>query len=149
MVFGALIAVQAQASHSLLEITASSARRGASGSFLIVLKPAAVAAGLVALQLELSVGTGITIETGDIMAGSAAESAQKKITCAARQAQFMCILAGDKKTLPAGTIMVVRYKASPRAHPGAVEVRITNATGTSADSKPLDVGNAKAAITIE
>jgi hypothetical protein len=112
-----------------------------------VLKPGGT--GLVALQWELSAGPGITLETGDIMAGSAAESSQKTITCTARQTKFVCILAGGQKTLPAGTITVVRYKVSARAHAGIVDVRIENATAVSADLKRIDIGSAKAAITVE
>jgi len=145
---GAFLPTFAQGANPSLEISASTARRGASGSFLITLKPP-VGGGVVALQWQLSVGAGVTIDTGDIMAGSAAESAQKSLTCAARERAYVCILAGGQKSLPAGTIAVVRYKVGAQAHVGAVTVRIERAVGTSADAKRVEIGSAEAAITIQ
>ena len=145
---GAPLLTFAQGPNPLLEISASTARRGASGSFLITFKPAA-AGGIVALQWQLTVGAGVTIDVGDIMVGSAAESAQKSLTCAARERGYACILAGVQKSLPAGTIAVVRYKVGAQAHVGAATVRIEHAVGTSADAKTVEIGSAEAAITIQ
>jgi hypothetical protein len=145
---GASLPAFAQGPNPLLEISASTARRGASGSFLITLKPAA-AGGIVALQWQLTVGAGVTVDIGDIMAGSAAESAQKSLTCAARERAYVCILAGGQKNLPAGTIAVIRYKVSAQARVGAATVRIEHAVGTSADTKRVEIGSAEAAITIQ
>jgi hypothetical protein len=145
---GAALPVHAQAPNLLLEISASTARRGASGSFLISLKPPA-GSSIVALQWQLTVGAGVTIDMGDIMAGSAAESGQKSLTCAARDKAYVCILAGGQKSLPSGTIAVIRYKVGAQAHAGTATVRIEHAVGTSADSKMVEIGNAEAAITIQ
>ena len=54
----------------------------------------------------------------DIIAGSAAESGQKALTCravgdakeAGKSAVYACILAGGQKPIPNGPIAIVRYR---------------------------------------
>jgi hypothetical protein len=148
LVAGIFLFAQAQTASPLLDISASAARRGASGSFLITLKPAP-GTGIVALQWEMSLGPEVTVARGDISAGSAAESSQKFLTCAPRQRNYVCILAGGQKVVSAGAIAVVRYQVSAKAHPGVATVRVENAVGTAADSKEIRIAKADAHITVE
>jgi hypothetical protein len=136
---GAMAVVPAQTPNSVLEIKTSPTGRGGSGSFLITLKPRTGMA-VVALQWELTAGPGIAIESRDIIAGSAAESSEKSITCVAKQPKFVCILAGGQKSLHEGTIAIVRYKIGAQAHGGAPIVR---------DLKKIEIGSAQATIPVE
>lgn len=142
-------ALRAQPSgRPVLTISPSSAKRGFSGTFLISLEPPS-GAGLVALQWTLSAGPGVSIDVADIAAGSAAEATQKTLSCAPKGAKFGCLLAGGQKSLPAGTIAVVRYTAGAQAKTGPVAVHIEAAAGTSADSKNIEIGNATGSISIQ
>src|SRR5262249_1253975 len=87
-----------------------------------------------AVQWDLTIPAGITVNREDILAGRAAESAQKTLACAAlprntqRRAVFRCLVTGDRKPLPNGTIAVVKFqRQSTRAAPAPV--RISNAKG--------------------
>jgi hypothetical protein len=91
--------------------------RGASGSLLLTLESPQGKA-LSALQWEFTFPQNVVVDLADINAGSAAESAQKALTCMGAEqlkdtgkgSVYVCILAGGQKPIPNGPIAVVRYR---------------------------------------
>ena len=126
---------------------------GGFGSLLITLKSPA-GKEPVALQWKLVVPAEVIIATDDILAGSAAESAAKFITCAAadKNAQpgsgYACVLAGGQKPMRDGPMAVIRYKIRDRARAGMATVRMENVLGVSAGVKRIELENVEGTITI-
>src|SRR6476661_2795455 len=87
-----------------LSIPPSLVTRGSSGSLLLILDSPAGKAP-VALQWQFTFPPSVSVDPAEIVAGSAAESGQKSLTCralgnakdAAKSAVYACILAGGQK----------------------------------------------------
>src|SRR5215471_8969824 len=99
-----------------LSIPAVTAKAGSTASFLLKLD-SAPGTSPVAVQWKFSFPRGVAVAASDILAGSAAESAKKSMTCALENdpkqptlAIFLCILAGGEQLIPNGTIATVRYR---------------------------------------
>lgn len=139
---------------STLEITPSNAKRGDSGSFLIVLH-APKGTGIVGMQWELSVEADLTIAPADIVIGSAAAAAAKNLTCfpaaasAGRPAGERCLLAGGKNKILDGPIVIVRYSVKRKASTGQSAVHIGKAVAVTADLKTVNLGQATGILTIQ
>jgi len=136
-----------------VQMPPSKAAEGGFGSLLITLKsPAGMET--VALQWKLAVPAEVIIEPEDILAGSAAESAAKSITCAVAEknaasgSRYGCILAGGQKPLQDGPVAVIRYKIRERARTGVVTVRMEDILGVSAGLKKIEMANVEGRITI-
>jgi hypothetical protein len=142
------------AASSALEITPSTASRGESGSFLVMLH-APRGTNLAGLQWVLSAGAGIAIQMGDIVVGSAAAEAEKTLVClpvadhAGKQPAAKCLLAGGGKKIPDGPIAIVRYHVDHQAQPGPSTVRIERILGVTADLKAVDLGDAGGTLTVQ
>ena len=114
MRYAALVVVCTGVWAQSLQVSPSTTTRGALNSFLIKIN-SPPGKEPVALQWTLRVADGITITTRDVRAGSAAESADKSITCAAtkqdaeKESAFMCIVADGLKPIPNGPVAVVTY----------------------------------------
>src|SRR5262249_13534590 len=120
---------------------------GRSASFLLGLNSPQGKEPL-ALQWDLTIPAGITVNREDILAGSAAESAQKTLACAAlpqQHAVFRCLVAGGQKPLPNGTIAVVKFQRQS-THEAPAPVRISNAKGVGADLKEIKIPDAEASV---
>lgn len=136
-----------------LHVSASEARAGSPGSFLVTLDAPADKRP-VALQLEVAIPAALTVRPQDITTGSAAESAKKSITCAGKAensrgaARYTCILAGGRQPIGNGAVVVVLYR--PRADAPGVPIRVAieNISGVSADLRRIPMPNTEAVITV-
>jgi hypothetical protein len=111
----------------------------------------------VALQWQFTFPPSVSVDAADIVAGSAAESAQKALTCravgdakeAAKSALYACILAGGQKPIPNGPIALVRYRVPKEIRQITEKVRVGKAIGATADLKANEIGTAEAAIVLK
>src|SRR5579864_1462715 len=146
MRFGLIVLASVSLWGQSLEVSPGVAARGEAASFLIKLS-SLKGNGLVALQWEISAPPEITIDPGNIVAGSAAESAQKSITCVSGQKQdhggqrYACILAGGKKAIEDGPVAAVRYNIRHGAGARTVVVRIEKVIGVTGDLAKVDVSS--------
>jgi hypothetical protein len=153
MRFGLVVLASVPLWGQSLQVSPGVAARGEAASFLIKLA-SPKGKELVALQWEISAPPEITIDPGSIVAGSAAESAQKSITCASGQKQdrggqrYACILAGGKKNIGDGPVAVVRYNIRHGTGARKVVVRIEKIVGVTGDLKKVDVSNVDGPLTI-
>jgi hypothetical protein len=138
-----------------LLIPPSMVTRGGSGSLLLTLESPEGKAPL-ALQWEFTFPPNVAVDMADIVAGSAAESAQKTLTCRAVRTKegsqgpvYGCILAGGQKPLPNGPVSVVRYRVPPEVRQIAEKVRVGKAIGVTADLKSVELEGTQATITVK
>jgi len=150
-----LVLASAGAWAQILLIPPSMVMRGGSGSLLLQLESPEGKAPL-ALQWEFTFPPNVAVDVADIVAGSAAESAQKTLTCRAVKTKdgaqgsvYGCILAGGQKALPNGPIAVVRYRVPPEIRQIAEKVRVVKALGVTADLKSVELAGTQAAITVK
>ena len=136
-------------------IPPSMVTRGGSGSLLLALESPAGKAPL-ALQWEFTFPPNVAVDVADIVAGSAAESAQKVLTCRAVKTKdgaqgsvYGCILAGAQKPIPNGPIAVVRYQVPAEIRQIAEKVRVWKAIGVTADLKSVELASTQATITVK
>jgi hypothetical protein len=138
-----------------LSISPSSAKPGGSGSMLLRFESTA-AQPLASLQWEFLFPEKVTVEIGDIVAGSAAESARKLLACAAvknakqagKSIAIRCILAGGQAPVPNGPIAAVRFRIPQKTRPFSDQVRVQNISGVTADLKMIDIAAAQGSITV-
>jgi hypothetical protein len=110
-----------------------------------------------ALQWEFTFPPNVVVDVADIVAGSAAESAQKAITCRAVQSSqgarqgsvYACILAGGQKPIPNGTIAAVRYRVPMEIRQIPEKVRVAKAVGATADLHKVEFEGTQAAINVK
>jgi hypothetical protein len=137
-----------------ISVPPSTAKRGASGSLLLVLDSPPGKAP-VALQWKFVFPEYVTVALADIAAGSAAESAKKSLTCTAiaKPANagpvFACILAAGRQPIPNGPVANLRYRISLGAPPLSGKVNVENIIGVASDLRKLAMGNVEGSITIE
>ena len=135
-----------------ISIPPSTAKPGASGSLLLVMTSPA-GKGPAALQWKFTFPAGITVDLKDIVAGSAAESAGKTLTCSAganrsKSAQsFMCILAAGQTAIPNGTICLVRYRVLPSVKWESAAVRVEDVLAVDKDLKKTAMPNLQGQVT--
>jgi hypothetical protein len=149
------ILVSAGAWAQTLLIPPSMVARGGSGSLLLTLESPAGKAPL-ALQWEFNFPRNVAVDLADIAAGSAAESAQKTLTCRAVKTKdgaqgsvYGCILAGGQKPVPNGPVAVVRYRVPAEIRQIAEKVRVGKAIGVTADLKSIELASTQATITVK
>jgi hypothetical protein len=153
MRFGLIVLASVPLWGQSLQVSPAVAAHGETGSFLIKLA-SPKGKELVALQWEISAPPEITIDPGNIVGGSAAEGAEKSITCVSVQKQnrggqrYACILAGGKKTIGDGPVAAVRYNIHHGAAAGTVVVRIEKAMGVTGDLTKVDIGDVDGPLTI-
>jgi hypothetical protein len=153
MKFGLVVLASLPLWGQSLQVSQAAAARGEARSFLIKLA-SPKGKELVALQWEISAPPEITIDPGNIVAGSAAEGAQKSITCVSVQKpdrgrqRFACILAGGQKSMGDGPVAVVRYNIRHGMGAGRVVVRIEKAMGVTGDLTQVNIGNVDGPLTI-
>lgn len=139
-----------------LSMPPSTVTRGASGSLLLTLESAQGKAPL-ALQWEFIFPLNVVVDVADIVAGSAAESAQKAITCrvverskdAGQGSVYACILAGGQKPIPNGPIAAVRYRVPLEIRQIPEKVRVAKAIGATADLHKVEFEGTQAAINVK
>ena len=110
-----------------------------------------------ALQWEFTFPPQVVVDLADIVAGSAAESAEKALTCrgmektkgAGQGSVYGCILAGGQKPIPNGPVATVRYRVPAEIREIAEKVRVEKAVGVTADLKRVDLGGVQAAIIVK
>ena len=108
-----------------------------------------------ALQWEMSYPSPkLGIEEGDLVAGSAAASAEKSMVCAGRvesaaQYVYRCILAGGLKVISNGTVATIQFHVRQHAEAGPATVRISNAVAVTKDLKEHELQPCQADITIQ
>jgi hypothetical protein len=130
--------------------------RGGSGSLLLTLASPQGKAPL-ALQWEFTFPPHVVVDLADIVAGSAAESAQKALTCRAMQQKkdigqgsvYSWILAGGQKPIPNGPIAIMRYQVPPEIRQIAEKVRLGKAVGATADLRKIELEGTQAVITVK
>jgi hypothetical protein len=107
----------------------------------------------VALQWKLVFPKGLMVAIADIMAGSAAESAGKSLTCVAlgqtQTPTFACVLAGGKQALGRGTLVMVRYRVMPGVSSIDGKVSVESVVAVTADEKKLDIPSASGVISVQ
>ena len=138
-----------------LSVAPSTVTRGASGSLLLTLdSPKGKAPA--ALQWEFTFPAGTVVDLADIVAGSAAESAQKALTCrsiekkdASRSSAYACILAGGQKPIPNGPVAAVRYRVPLDIRQITEKVRVDKAIGATTDLKRVDLESVQTVITVK
>jgi hypothetical protein len=151
--FGLVVIASAPLWGQSLQVSPSAAAPGEAGSFLIKLTTPK-GKEVVALQWQVALPLEIAIDPGSIVSGSAAEAAQKSITCASVEKQnrsgprYACILAGGKKAIGDGPVATVRYRIRNGASAGTVAVRIEKAIGVAGDLRKIDLGSVDGTITI-
>jgi hypothetical protein len=135
-------------------ISESTVARGRMGSFLIRLNSPQDKA-IVSLQWELILPPGFLANPADIVAGSAAESAEKSITCVQKKAAvtekrsiFACILAGGQKRIPDGAIALVQYHAAPAVPAADYPVQIDAGLAISVDLQKIPFAKAEGTIKV-
>jgi len=137
-----------------LSVPPSTAKRGASGSLLLVLDSPPGKAP-VALQWKFVFSEYVTVALADIAAGRVAKSARKSLTCAAiaKQANtgptFVCILAAGDQPIPNGPVANLRYRISLGAQRLSGKVNVENIIGVASDLRKMAIGNVEGSITIE
>jgi hypothetical protein len=137
-----------------LSVPPSTAKRGGSGSLLLMLDSPPGKAP-VALQWKLVFSENVTVALADIASGSAAESAQKALTCSAiaKHANvgpsFVCILAGGHRPIPNGPVANMRYRISAGAQRLSGKVNVQNIIGVAADFRKVEMGNVAGSITFQ
>jgi hypothetical protein len=110
---------------------------------------------LAALQWEISFPSALAVDLSGIVAGSAAQSAGKSITCAKSfggisrplGSRFKCILAGGSKTIGNGPIAIVYFRFQSDVKGAPVRVAIDHVTGVTPDLKPIAISDLDAIIT--
>ena len=131
-------------------------KHGASGTLLLTLQSPAGKAPL-ALQWEITFPQDVTVDLADIVAGSAAQSAEKFLTCkafekskdTAQGSVYGCILAGGEKPIPNGPVAIVLYRVPPEIRQIAGKVRVGKAMGVTANLKGIDIEAVQAAIVVK
>ena len=139
-----------------LSIPPSLVTRGSSGSLLLILDSPPGKAP-VALQWQFTFPPNVSVDLADLIAGSAAESGQKALTCrgvgdakeAAKSAVYGCILAGGQKPIPNGPIVIVRYRVPREIRQIPEKVRVGKIVGVTADLKAIEMGAVEAAVVIK
>ncbi len=136
-----------------LFISPSSVSRGGTGSLIIRLSSPDTRRP-VALQWELSFTPDVMVSTADLVAGSAAETAEKSMTCAEKQPRqqgkpriFACIIAGGQMRLPDGTIAIAQYRVPTTASAGPRAVVVDHAIAIAADLRRIDLPRTESTIT--
>jgi hypothetical protein len=150
-----LILASAGAWAQSLLIPPSMVTRGGSGSLLLTLESPAGKAPL-ALQWEFAFPPNVVVDAEDIVAGSAAESAQKALICRPLKTKgggqgllYSCILAGGQRPVPNGPVAVVRYRIAAEIRQIAEKVGVAKALGVTADLKSVELASTQAAITVK
>ena len=130
--------------------------RGSSGTLLLTLQSPSGRAPL-ALQWEFTFPQHVAVDLGDIVAGSAAESAEKSLTCrafektkgSAPSSVYGCILAGGERPIPNGPVAIVRYRVPAEIKQIANKVQVGKAVGVTADLKKIEIEAVQAAIVVK
>jgi hypothetical protein len=134
-----LLAAAAMNGQSLQILPAPPSLEGVA-SFEIML---AAGKPLAALQWKLTLAPGATASVTDMVAGSAADSAGKSLTCSAippsksaeKGSVYACILAGGQKTIPSGAVAIIKCNLRSGIREAAVAIR--EAAGVSPDLKSM------------
>jgi hypothetical protein len=141
------------ASAQSLSIPQSTGKRGGSGSFLLKLESAPGKAP-VALQWKFIFPPNVRVDIADILAASAAESAQKSLTCSflndpKQRPGCACILAGGKQSIPNGTLAAVRYHIGTNAPVGPDKIRVESALAVMQDLTKVELPNVESLIVVQ
>ena len=131
-------------------------RHGASGTLLLTLQSPPGKAPL-ALQWEITFPQNVAVDLEDMVAGSAAQSAEKFLTCrafektkdTAQGSVYGCILAGGEKPIPNGPVAIVRYRIPAEIRQISGKVRVGKALGVTADLKKIEIEGVQAAIVVK
>lgn len=126
MRFFATLVVCAPLLAQSLQIVPSVATPGGSGSLLVTLSSPS-GEEPVALQWKIALGTEVTAAATDIVAGDAATTAGKNVTCAPASKDtpdnsFNCVLLGGVQNISNGTIFSVKYRIKPTTAPQTLVV---------------------------
>jgi hypothetical protein len=139
-----------------LSIPPSLTARGSSGSLLLILdSPPGKAPA--ALQWQFTFPPNVSVDMPDIIAGSAAESGQKALTCrlvgdakeTGKSAVCACIVAGGQKAIPNGPIAIVRYRVPREIRQIPEKVRAGKVVGVTADLRSIEIPDAQGAIVLK
>jgi hypothetical protein len=108
---------------------------------------------IVALQWQVLVPAGLFIETSGVVAGTAAGSSGKNITCASRTDPeegkiCVCILAGGAQRLPKGPIAILKLTAAKDVPRGTLTMKLQKVLAVSADLQKIQIPDTTASITI-
>jgi len=112
------------------------------------------------LQWKFVFPAGVTVVAADIVAGSAAQSAQKSLVCrfdndptaprkTPRDLMFFCIVAGGNQPIGRGTVATVRYRVLPGVTSVSAKVRVEKVVAVSGDLQKMDLPGAEGAIVVQ
>jgi hypothetical protein len=136
-----------------LKMASVSAQKGQVGTLLLTLSSPEGKAPA-ALQWDIAYPSPkIGIGEKDVIAGGAAESSGKDLTCAghpegAGTYVYRCVLAGGVKPIRNGTLAIIKFQVRPTTLPGPVIVEIRNAQGASAEAAKVEIASTQAEITV-
>lgn len=135
-----------------IEVEPVTATQGSANILRMSLKPQADRS-VAALQWEFLYPNSLRIEPPGVVTSGAAEAAGKTVLCVLRPRResnhvLACVLAGGVAPLPAGTIVIVRFVATPEAARGVANVRIEKIVGASPSVERIVLENVKVAVTI-
>ena len=129
----------------------TSAQDRLSGSILLKLDSPA-GKSPVALQWKFRFPPSIVVEASDLVAGSAAEAADKMLTCVAETAKryaetvFRCILIGGQKPISDGSVATVHYRITRKRVRNSDKVTAQDILGVGPDTKPIPIPNAEVTL---
>lgn len=136
-----------------LKMASVSAQKGQVGTLLLAISSPDGKAPA-ALQWDIAYpAPKIGIGEKDIIAGGAAESSGKELTCAGRPQNaetyvYRCVLAGGTKTIPNGTVAIIKFQVRPTTLSGPVTVEVRNVEGASTQASKVEVSAVQADINV-
>lgn len=94
-----------------------------------------------AIRWRIAVGPGVTVAPQDVVEGSAAEQAKKRLACAASKdgQGVVCVVAGGREPIPDGALAAVRFTV-PAATRQAL-FRLDGVMGATRDGSALPMAN--------
>ena len=107
---------------------------------------------VLALQWRVAVSKGAVIAVDGIQPGAAAAAVMKMVTCQAVESggrnasAFVCILAGGRRSIPDGPIVVVRMLARDRD--SSATVRLSGITAVTIATKAKIIPDVEAAVPV-
>jgi hypothetical protein len=135
-----------------VSISTLTAQDGSSGSILLKIESPAGKAP-VALQWDFWFPPSIAVEASDLVAGSAAESAEKTLACKlgtepqpGGETVCRCILYGGRKSISNGVMAMVHYRVNPTAAKKSRRVSAQSILAVDADANPISIASAEATL---
>jgi len=135
-----------------IEVEPVTVTRGSANIFRMSLKPRPDRP-VAALQWEFLYPNSLRIEPPGVVTSGAVEAAGKTVLCVLRPPResnqvLACVLAGGVDPLAGGTMVIVRFVATPEAARGVANIRIEKIVGASPTLERTVIENVRFPVTI-